>query len=180
MKVRLGRGFSLEELKVTQRPCTTNLYQLAAQEAGISAKLAPTIGIAVDHRRMNHSVESLQSNIQRLKEYRARLVLFPRKASKPRQGDASKEEIAQVSIPIRVICIKEYGQNRRANIVRAIDVMQATQLTGPLMPYTKPELVPETMEITEEMNAFRAHSALRIARNDKKLQGLREVRHCAE
>nr|XP_009801132.1 PREDICTED: 60S ribosomal protein L13-1-like [Nicotiana sylvestris]XP_016500784.1 PREDICTED: 60S ribosomal protein L13-1-like [Nicotiana tabacum] len=38
MKVRAGREFSLEELKV----------------AGIPKKLAPTIGIAVDHRRRNN------------------------------------------------------------------------------------------------------------------------------
>lgn len=30
------------------------------QEAGIPVKLAPTIGIAVDHRRRNRSLESLQ------------------------------------------------------------------------------------------------------------------------
>jgi hypothetical protein len=30
------------------------------QEAGIPRKLAPTIGIAVDHRRRNRSLESLQ------------------------------------------------------------------------------------------------------------------------
>ena len=33
---------------------------LTLQEAGISVKLAPTIGIAVDHRRRNRSLESLQ------------------------------------------------------------------------------------------------------------------------
>jgi len=42
-KTRLGRGFTLEELKA----------------AGIPKKLAPTIGIAVDHRRRNRSEESL-------------------------------------------------------------------------------------------------------------------------
>ena len=42
-KVRLGRGFSLEELK----------------GAGIPVKFAPTIGIAVDLRRTNKSAESL-------------------------------------------------------------------------------------------------------------------------
>ncbi|KAI3834555.1 hypothetical protein MKX03_004236 [Papaver bracteatum] len=51
MKVRAGRGFSLEELK----------------GAGIPRKLAPTIGIAVDHRRRNKSLEGLQTNVQRLK-----------------------------------------------------------------------------------------------------------------
>ena len=33
---------------------------MTLQEAGISVKLAPTIGIAVDHRRRNRSLESLQ------------------------------------------------------------------------------------------------------------------------
>jgi len=47
MKVRAGRGFSLEELKA----------------AGIPKKLAPTIGIAVDHRRRNRSLEGLQTNV---------------------------------------------------------------------------------------------------------------------
>jgi large subunit ribosomal protein L13e len=32
----------------------------AVQEAGIPRKLAPTIGIAVDNRRRNRSLESLQ------------------------------------------------------------------------------------------------------------------------
>merc|ERR1712130_719740 len=50
MKKRAGRGFTLEELK----------------EAGIPAKFAKTIGIAVDHRRRNRSLESLQLNAARL------------------------------------------------------------------------------------------------------------------
>ena len=58
------------------------------QQANIPRKLAPTIGIAVDHRRRNRSLESLQSNTQRLKEYRSKLILFPRKASKPKKGDS--------------------------------------------------------------------------------------------
>ncbi|KAF5182248.1 Serine hydroxymethyltransferase [Thalictrum thalictroides] len=58
MKVRAGRGFSLEELKA----------------AGIPKKLAPTIGVAVDHRRKNRSLEGLQANVQRLKTYKAKLV----------------------------------------------------------------------------------------------------------
>ncbi|PIA58679.1 hypothetical protein AQUCO_00500552v1 [Aquilegia coerulea] len=73
MKVRAGRGFSLEELKA----------------AGIPKKLAPTIGVAVDHRRKNRSLEGLQANVQRLKTYKAKLVVFPRRA-----GDSSPEELA--------------------------------------------------------------------------------------
>ena len=54
------------------------------QEAGVSAALARTIGIAVDHRRRNKSLESLQANVQRLKAYKAKLLLFPRNSKKPK------------------------------------------------------------------------------------------------
>ncbi|CAL9167674.1 unnamed protein product [Musa hybrid cultivar] len=76
MKSRAGRGFTLEELKA----------------AGIPKKLAPTIGIAVDHRRKNRSLEGLQANVQRLKTYKAKLVIFPRRARKA--GDSAPEELA--------------------------------------------------------------------------------------
>merc|ERR1712126_595117 len=81
VKQRSGRGFSLEELKT----------------AGISKNMAKTIGITVDHRRRNKSVESLQVNAQRLKEYQSKLILFPVKASKPRKGDASEEDMKKAS-----------------------------------------------------------------------------------
>ena len=50
-RVRAGRGFTLAELK----------------EAGVNPKLAPTIGVAVDHRRTNKSTQSLLANVARLK-----------------------------------------------------------------------------------------------------------------
>ena len=56
-----------------------------------------TIGIAIDYRRRNKSVESLQKNVQRLKEYRSKLILFPKKLSKPHKGDATKEEMEVAS-----------------------------------------------------------------------------------
>jgi large subunit ribosomal protein L13e len=66
----------------------------STQEAGIPRKLAPTIGISVDPRRQNLSTESLSVNVARLKEYRARLILFPRKIGQHKKGDASKEEVS--------------------------------------------------------------------------------------
>lgn len=59
------------------------------QAAGIHKKTARTIGIAVDSRRRNRSTESLRANVQRLKEYRSKLILFPRKASAPKKGDGT-------------------------------------------------------------------------------------------
>ena len=58
------------------------IFYIMPQAAGIPKKLAPTIGIAVDHRRKNRSLESLQANVQRLKTYKAKLVVFPRRAHK--------------------------------------------------------------------------------------------------
>jgi len=78
-KVRAGRGFTLEELK----------------EAKIPRKLALSIGIPVDHRRQNTSVESLQTNVARLNEYKSKLILFPRKAKAPKKGDSTAEEVKE-------------------------------------------------------------------------------------
>jgi len=64
------------------------LYCTLLQAAGVKKREARTIGISVDYRRRNKSIESLQQNVQRLKEYRAKLILFPKKISKPRKEDS--------------------------------------------------------------------------------------------
>lgn len=79
MKVRAGRGFSLEELKV----------------AGIPRQFAKTIGIAVDHRRQNRSQESIDANVERLNAYKSQLILFPRKHGKSKKGDSDASTIAE-------------------------------------------------------------------------------------
>jgi large subunit ribosomal protein L13e len=72
-KVREGRGFTLAELK----------------EAGVGRKEARGIGIVVDHRRRNLSEEGKILNVERLKAYKAKLIVFPRKAGKAKKGDSS-------------------------------------------------------------------------------------------
>lgn len=79
-KVRAGRGFTLTELK----------------EAGISRRFAPTIGIAVDHRRQNLSEESLVRNVARLKAYKERLIVLPRRSNAPKEGD-NKTNLSKVN-----------------------------------------------------------------------------------
>ena len=128
LKSRLGRGFTLDEVKA----------------AGISKKMARTIGIAVDHRRRNKSLESLQLNAQRLKEYKAKLILFPLKAKKPRKGDASEE-----------------------------DIKKATQLSGKLMPLKADGKRPRAMELTEDLKNFKAYHTVTQARSHGKLWGIR-------
>ncbi|XP_060074199.1 large ribosomal subunit protein eL13-like [Ylistrum balloti] len=129
-KQRVGKGFTLDELK----------------QAGINKKLALTIGIAVDYRRRNKSVESLQQNVQRLKEYRSKLILFPKKQSKPRKGDATAEEMKM-----------------------------AKQLSSSvIMPVRRVAKSEKARAITAEEKKHSVFTALRKARANQKLKGFRE------
>ena len=128
LKQRTGRGFTLEELKA----------------AGISKNQAQTIGISVDVRRRNKSVESLQLNSQRLKEYKSKLILFPIKAKKPRKGDSSEE-----------------------------DLKKAQQLVGTVMPIKKTVKRAKAMELTEDLKNFKAFNTIRQARAVARLWGIR-------
>merc|ERR1719498_1614995 len=78
-KVRLGKGFTLDELK----------------QAGVPKKLAKTIGIAVDFRRKNRSTEGLQENVARLKLYKTKLMVLPKK-NKVKKGDTTRAEAQNV------------------------------------------------------------------------------------
>ena len=118
-KTRMGRGFTLEELKA----------------AAIPKKMAPTIGICVDHRRKNRSEEGLATNTKRLKAYKASLILFPRRTAKPKSGDSDAGELSM-----------------------------ARQLKGKLMPIVKETKPLEMVEVTAEMKAFKAYHKLRTER----------------
>ncbi|XP_014283051.1 large ribosomal subunit protein eL13 [Halyomorpha halys] len=89
-RLRPGRGFTLDEIR----------------RAGLNAKFAKTIGIAVDFRRRNKSVEAMLINVQRLKEYMSKLILFPTKRCKKlKKGEAVESErklASQVVVPIPV------------------------------------------------------------------------------
>lgn len=132
-KTRLGRGFSVEELK----------------QAGIPVKFARTIGIAVDLRRATKSNESLQANVQRLKEYKAKLILFPRK---------------KLAVPKTSHGIEEANPEQQAG---------AQQLAGAVMPIAKVEEEVTMMPITDEMAAASMYTALRQERMDAKILGTR-------
>ena len=67
-KIKLGRGFTVRELK----------------EGGIRGlSYARSLGIAVDLRRKDTSQETLSLNAARIKEYLARMILYPRNENKP-------------------------------------------------------------------------------------------------
>ena len=76
-KIRLGKGFTLEELKAVK----------------VNPSYAQTIGIAIDWRRRNKSEESLTVNVARLEEYLKKLVVL-------KKGDAAPPQFKGVVQPI--------------------------------------------------------------------------------
>mmetsp|Transcript_9210 Transcript_9210/g.14874 ORF Transcript_9210/g.14874 Transcript_9210/m.14874 type:complete len:208 (-) Transcript_9210:51-674(-) len=126
-KVRLGKGFTLEELKA----------------AGLTARYAQTVGIAVDHRRTNKSAESLALNVARLQEYKTKLIVFPKKRlSKVKNGDST-----------------------------AAECKAATQFDGTILPLAGPsgEIVMADVP-KQEVSAF---TTMRLAMKETKVDGYR-------
>ena len=127
-KIRLGRGFTMDELKA----------------AGISAKVARTIGVAVDARRRNKSEEAKALNVERLQTFKAKLVVFPR-GSKVKQGDTPKAEL------------KNVAQNTLREII----------------PLPKAQAPLVARAITKAERTASVYTTLRKARVEKKLFGKR-------
>jgi len=98
-KIKLGRGFTLEEIKA----------------AKLGVAFARSVGICVDHRRKNKSNEAFQLNVKRLTDYKQQLVLFPRHAGKAKKGlvnDATEQEI------------KQFGANQVHDVNKALPLVR--------------------------------------------------------
>ncbi|KAI1152864.1 ribosomal protein L13e [Nemania diffusa] len=135
-RVRAGRGFTLAELK----------------EAGIPRLVAPTVGIAVDFRRQNLSEESLAANVARLKAYKERLIVFPRKGAKhPKAGDSKDIDLSKIQT------------------VSSVGASLPIIPVGPGVTEIKKSDMPAPIE-------GGAFVALRKARSDARLVGVREKR----
>lgn len=129
-KSRLGRGFTLAELKA----------------AGLTAKYARTVGIAVDTRRTNRCVESLNKNVARLEEYKSKLIVFPKRRGIVKKGDASKEERSG-----------------------------ASQFVGAVLPLEKESGGIVMEEVTDEMKEFKAYTTMRVAMKETRVEGYRKA-----
>jgi large subunit ribosomal protein L13e len=87
-------------------------------------------------------------NVQRLQAYKAKLIVFPRKASKPKKTDSD-----------------------------AALLKEATQLQGKLMPLSKPSAFTEAPRaITAEEKNASAYATLRNAQSVAKYVGIRAKR----
>lgn len=136
-KVRYGRGFTLAELR----------------GAGLSAAFARTVGISVDHRRTSTSEEQLQLNINRLNDYKNKLVLFPRREGQPKKGQVNDATAEQV---------KKAGS---AAATPGITLPRAV---------AKPTVTFDSISKTDK--DYQARATLRIARTTAKYTGRREKR----
>ena len=133
-KTRFGRGFTPAELAAAElRPL-----------------FARSVGISVDHRRDNASEETFNRNVNRLKEYKSKLVLFPRNANKPKKIDASPEDQAA-----------------------------ATQQTGAILPYFAPAPQTESRAITPADTKKSVYQTLRVARSLRRLAGVKKKKALA-
>ncbi|WFD20576.1 60S ribosomal protein L13 [Malassezia caprae] len=129
-KLRQGRGFTIEELKA----------------AGIRKVEAHSIGIPMDHRRKNKSEESLKLNADRLKAYKERLIVLPRRTKK------NKNQMPDLS---------------------SVQTTRATLAAFPIPAGTTPEAPRAITAEEKESNAFRT---LRMARAIHRSEGARKAR----
>merc|ERR1711990_301391 len=130
-KVRIGRGFTLAELK----------------QAGLTGAFAQTVGIAVDHRRHNKNAETMAANVKRLSEYKAKLILFPAKAT-------AKKGLIPDSTADKV---KAAEQNTTPSVF-ALPPVDKTSAPEPL---------------TKEMLAVQVYRKLRAERTNARYEGKR-------
>ncbi|KAJ7630873.1 60S ribosomal protein L13 [Roridomyces roridus] len=119
-KVREGRGFTLAELKA----------------AGVGRKEARGVGIVVDHRRRNLSEEGKKVNVERLLAYKTKLIVFPRKAGKPKKGDSTGADLTAPTTRVAVPLPETYSaeaprkitaEEREFNAFRTLRVARANQ-----------------------------------------------------
>merc|ERR1712164_70385 len=106
-----------------------------------------TWGVAVDYRRKNRSTEGLQENVARLKLYKSKLMILPRK-SKAKKGDTTRAE----------------AQNVAQNTLKEI------------IPVKKAIKKEKARAITKEEKAFSAKHALRTAWANKHFDGKKKAR----
>ena len=156
MKTRYGRGFTLEELK----------------NASLNPRYARTIGIAVDARRQDTSLETRDLNIKRLKAYLAKLILFPGKttrklAKKPEKMVEGKQEVKK---PRKQIVPEASAEK----INSAAAKEQAT--VKKVLPVPDPKLREKPQSITAEMKATKSYTRIRVEKVKQKYAGIRKKR----
>jgi len=124
-KVKLGRGFTIDELKA----------------AGINHRQARSIGVSVDKRRTNKSEGAFNSNVQRLKVYKSKLVLFPLNKKKVNAGETATAEASKVPqhqaalqpLKPRKLTLESVAKSSINSKTSAVDVLRRYQSDAKLV-----------------------------------------------
>jgi len=153
-KIRLGRGFTLDELKLAKIP-------------PVQAK---SIGIAIDYRRKNRSLETQRINVQRLQLYKSKVVVFPHRYLVKYTNKKTKE----VKKKQRPVTLKLF------TVGTPEEEEKATQLSHQFSYSTKRETEPPRA-ITEKEKTDSAYLTLRKARGQANKVGdeIRKKRQAA-
>ena len=141
MRSRLGYGFTKSELKA----------------AGINPLAARSLGIAYDARRRNHSEESMAVNVNRLKEYKDKLVVFPRKNGK---------ELKELNLRKDKTFTVEDNVDNTGKSYRKEQIGLARKT---------PTI--ETVEVTKDMKNLKAFSTMKILKKERRNIGKRMKLH---
>ena len=111
----------------------------------------------MDPRRANLSQEPIAVNVERLKAYRARLILFPRKSGQHKTLDASKEDV-------------KAAQEEHGKIIKHLGKVL------PIKNVSREAAVGEVKRSEMGEGTKDAYRTLRLARSDARLVGVREKR----
>jgi large subunit ribosomal protein L13e len=138
-KIRLGRGFTLDELKLAKIP----------------ANQAKSIGISIDYRRKNRCLETQRTNVQRLQLYKSKVLVFPRrKVVKFHPKKAEEGKIVKL-VPKSTLKLFPLGSEQ--------DEEKAQQLNTQF-PYEFPTHLEGPRAITDKERTDSAYLTLRKAR----------------
>jgi large subunit ribosomal protein L13e len=153
--------------------------------AGIPKKQAKGLGIVIDKRRRSKSEEGQKINVDRLKEYRSRLVVFPKKQGVPKSGDAQVGSHLPLHFGALVggkdATRMRKGENRTA---RGKTDIQGEDLTAhitralPTLPVVYEAEKPRA--ITSEEKETQAFRTLREARAEARNEGQKKKRAAAK
>lgn len=118
----------------------------------MTPQFARTVGIAVDHRRQDTSQETLQANVQRLENYKSKLILFPRREGKFKKGpinDSTAEKLKSAEAE---------KQNLSKHVIEK----------------PKKQLREKAQKITKQMQDLKVYRKLRTLRTNAHYKGKRD------
>jgi large subunit ribosomal protein L13e len=119
------------------------------EAVGLTQSFARTVGIAVDHRRHNKNADTMATNVERLSQYKNKLILFPKRADKPKKGEIADSTADKLAGAV---------QNVNQGVFALPAVTKRCKIEA----------------LTDDMKKFSAYQKLRQERINRRYHGKRE------